>query len=305
MQKTQSNIKTWVQGQPSPYQLRDITHFPGWGNLTVWDAFFNNLTAGLMIVSALAFFCSSGSLGRILPVALTIALILVLIDLLVLMWDLGDSWRFYHSLRVMRFTSPLSVGVWGLVCYSIFLFFAALLSWLIFYIGGDMFAGIILVSLRNLFIAMALIGSVVVICYKGVAFSCTSQPGLSRARWLTSFMVSDSLLMGYALFTLIALLFMLPQDSPILVAPMLTLICARCITFTLLWQEVKIRARKVYHSENTVVGWCVYIICGALPFILALFGFFGLALAALLVLAGGVIERYWLIGLPKPVRELQ
>lgn len=299
MPKTASSIKTWVKGQPSPYQLRDITHFPDWGNLTVWDAFFNNLTSGLMIVATIAFFCGPSLLGRFMPIALTLALILVLIDLVILICDLGDSWRFYHSLRVMRFTSPLSVGVWGLVSYSIFLTFAAFLSWIVFFIGGEMFAGPILIGLRDLFIVMALIGAITVICYKGVVFSCSSQPGLARARWLTPFMVSDSLLIGYALYTLTALLF-IPQDWPLLVAPMLTLICARCLTFALLWQDVKIRARMVYHAENKVIGWCVFVFCGLLPFLLCFFGFFGLALAALLVLACGVMERYWLIGLPRP-----
>lgn len=303
MPKDTKDFQTWVKGQPSPYQLRDITHFPDWGNLTIWDAFFNNLTSGLMIVTTISFFCGSGMLSALLPIALTIALVLVLVDLVILVFDLADPWRFYHCLRVLRFTSPLSVGVWALVTYSIFLTLAAFFSWVVFYVGGEMFAGIILVSLRNLFLAMALIAAVVIICYKGVVFSCSSQPGLANARWLTPFMVSDSLLIGYALFTLIALVFIMPQDAPLLVAPMLTLICARCICFGLLWMDVKRRARLVYHSENRVLGWCVYIFCGLFPFLLCFLGYFGLALACFLVLFCGVLERYWLLGLPRPLPD--
>lgn len=297
----QSTVKTWVKDQPSPYQLKDLTHFPDWGNLIVWDAFFNNLTSGFMVITSIAWLAGPAIFAWLLPPALTVALVLLIIDLFILVSDLGDPWRFYHSLRVLRFTSPLSVGVWGLSCYGIFLGLAVPLSWLAFFFAAPASTAFYFIAaLARLFTVMALIGAIVVICYKGVVFSCSSQPGVRDARWLTPFMVSDSLLMGLSLYALLALALASPNAGAMLVFPMLTLIIARCVTFALLWQDVKSRARIIYHSENTIIAWAVFIICGILPIALACFGLIGLFIAALLCIACGVLERYWLIGLARP-----
>lgn len=294
-------IKTWVKGQPSPYQLHDITHFPDWHELIVWDAFFNNLASSLMIVSCLTWLAGPPVYTAILPIALSFTLLILFIDLVILVLDLGDPWRFFHSMRVMRFTSPLSVGVWGLSCMAIFLVPAVIFSWIAWSCAGsDSIAYAFVIVLGNLFTTMAFLASIVVICYKGVVFSCTSQPGVKNARWLTPFMVSDSLLMGLCFYILVALSVSHTAARPMLL-PLLTLIIARCITFGLLWQDVKTRARKVYDKENVLIAWAIYGVCGALAFILACFGVFGLALAALLCLGCSVVERYWVIGLARPV----
>lgn len=299
MQKT--GAKTWTMGAPSAYQLRDITHFPDWKNLIVWDAFFNNLTSGLMLAAAIAYIFGPPPFTWLLPLAMTLALLLVAIDLFLLVADLGDSWRFYHSLRVMRFTSPLSVGVWGLVAYSIFLACAVVLTWLVWFMGPELSGGFIFVKvLARLFTVLAVIGATVVICYKGVVFSCSSQPGVRNARWLTPFMVSDSLLIGLSLYTLLALAFIsIPAVFP-LVVPLAILIVIRCAAFALLWLDVKNRARIMYPEENKVVCVLVFIIGGLVAFILAFCGVYGLTLSALLALCCGVVERYWIIGLTKP-----
>ena len=49
-----NNPKPWAEGHPSLYQGHDITHRPDWGNIIVWDAFFNNLTAGFMVLTGIA-----------------------------------------------------------------------------------------------------------------------------------------------------------------------------------------------------------------------------------------------------------
>lgn len=296
---------TWIEGQPSPYQSGDNTHFPDWHNMIVWDAFFNNLTAGLMIVTTIVWFFGAMPFMAVLPFALTLALILLVIDLGLLIFDLGDPWRFPHSLRVMRFTSSLSVGVWGLTSYAIFLVLTVILAWIFLLIGpqdglGYNFA----LVLARLFAVMAAIGATVVILYKGVVFSCSAQPGVKDARWLTSFMISDSLLMGLSLYILVALS-IFPDLVLQLIVPFITLIIARAITFALVWQDVKDRAKKVNGSENRTVFWTVYGAGGVLALILAPWGFAALALAAILNISCGVVERYWLISLPRPYNAPQ
>ncbi len=51
-----NNPKPWAEGHPSLYEGHDITHRPDWANIIVWDAFFNNLTAGFMVLTGIAWF---------------------------------------------------------------------------------------------------------------------------------------------------------------------------------------------------------------------------------------------------------
>lgn len=290
---------TWASGNPSPYQGRDLTHFPDWGNLIVWDAFFNNLTAGLMFIIGIGWLFGPPVLLPILPLALTLALLLVLTDLVILILDLADPLRFIHSLRVMRFTSPLSVGVWGLVSYSIFAAIAVLLSWVVWCTGGTALSNVFIKAVLGMSIALAMMGAAVVLCYKGVVFSCSSQPGVCNARWLPPFMISDAMLMGLGLYVLVCIT-VDASLSTFFIAPMIALLGARCIAFGLLWQDVKKRARLMYSRENTLIGWCVLCVGSLIPLILVFLGPIGLGIAAILVISCGVLERYWIIGMTRP-----
>ena len=267
-----NNPKPWAEGHPSLYEGHDITHRPDWANIIVWDAFFNNLTAGFMVLTGIAWFAGPPLFAALLPFALTLALLIVIVDLVLLVFDLGDPPRFIHAMRVLHFTSPLSVGVWG---------------WL------DI--------LMRLFTVLAFIGAVVVICYKGVAFSCTSQPGVRKARWLTSFMVSDALLMGCGLYAIMAACLGFWDACAYLLLPFIILEVARAAAFSLLWMETAERARKVYSGENTLLRVWVYLIGGLLAAVLAFFGVYGMCAAGALVLLTGVFERYWLIGITKKI----
>lgn len=297
--------KTWARNHQSPYQERDATHFPDWHELTIMDAFFNNLTSALMICACIAWGCGGPFYVFTLPIAMTVALALLLIDLGLLIADLGDPARFFHSLRVMRFTSPLSVGVWGLSCYGIFLGIATVCSWWL--LGLDdptTMLGYALATIMRLTAIMALIGAIVVLCYKGVVFSCSSQPGLCQARWLTPFMVSDSLLMAMGLFAILTLAAGPTGAAVPLILPIVALLIARCVTFGLLWQDVKTRARMIYtDGRNHFMGILVYGIAGVLPLILVFCGPVGIIISAILFFWAAYAERGWLIGLARPRRE--
>ena len=153
--------------------------------------------------------------------------------------------------------------------------------------------------LMRLFTVLAFIGALVVICYKGVAFSCTSQPGVKDARWLTSFMVSDALLMGCGLYAVMAFALGSWTVWAQLLVPMLILLCARCVAFALMYLETRERAKLVYHSETGLLLVMVYLIGGLGAAALAFFGPSCMAISGVLVLLTGIFERYWLIGLTK------
>lgn len=104
-----NNPKPWAEGHPSLYQGHDITHRPDWGNIIVWDAFFNNLTAGFMVLTGIAWFAGPPLFAAILPFALTLALLIVLVDLALLVFDLGDppalSMQCAYCISLRRFRS--------------------------------------------------------------------------------------------------------------------------------------------------------------------------------------------------------
>lgn len=306
-QNASSIDKSWIKGHKSPYQLRDTTHWPDWDGLVVADAWFNNLTSALMIVAGIAWGCGGPMLASLLPFAMTVALALLIIDFGILIADLADPPHFLHSLRVMRFTSPLSVGVWGLTCYGISLGLAVIFSWILF-ACADCPASVgiyILAAIMRLCAVMAIVAAIVVICYKGVVFSCSSQPGVCQARWLTPFMVSDSLLMGLSVLAILAAMFSPNEAACIqLIIPMMVLLGARCITFGLLWQDVKERAREVDTKDrNRLIGWIVYGLAGVLPFILLFCGTVCVVIASLIFLCAGIFERNWIISLTRPLKK--
>ena len=229
--------RTWIEGQPSAYQQHDTVHFPDWKNIIVWDLFFNNLTAGFMFVTMITWLTAPALFGPVMPIALTLAFFIVLFDLLLLVADLGDHVRFLHAMRVLHPTSPLSVGVVGLIFYSIMLFIALAIYWvtvaLLATIGLPPEVVVVLDVLFRLFAVLALIAACVVICYKGVVFSCTSQPGLKKARWLTCWVASDALTMGMGLLIVLSLVFGQIAAVEALIIPFIALIVFRCFTYAL------------------------------------------------------------------------
>ena len=296
--------ETWVKGQRSPYQLHDLVHFPDWRNIIVLDFFFNNLTSGLCITACTLFLCSTVLFGDMLFYALTLAFIIVVFDLLLLIADLGDHYRFIHAMRVLHVTSPLAVGVVGLIFYSITLFLALVFFWLIFisdhtngFLGG---AVPVLDTLKWLFTILAFIGACVVICYKGVVFSCTSQPGVKDARWLTAWSVSDAMLIGLDVYVLMTFALSNTMATVHAAIPMIVLIVTHLIGFSLMLANVHKRSGMVYRAGvNALDAIVVYGICGIGSIVAVFFGGIGMAIAAILGLFCGIWERYWLIGLAK------
>lgn len=295
------NNTTWIKGKPSPYELHDLTHFPDWRGLIVWDAFFNNLTAGFMIITALTALGTPPVFRLLFPFALILAFLILAVDLVLLVADLGDPWRFLHSLRVFRPTSPLSVGVWGLTGYALCLFLAILTSWLPALADVPTLAAGHMYMAARMFATLAALCAAVVICYKGVVFSCTSQPGVKNARWLTAFMVSDSLLMGCGLYMCLAICLGVPVAAMWLMVPFHALLVIRFGTFWLLWLDVAPRARRM-HRSNAFIFVMVYIVGGVIAAASACMGGQpGILVAGALVLLTGVCERSWVIGLTRPL----
>src|ERR1700730_4287597 len=114
----------------SGYATGPVTKAPAWHGLVAWDLLFNNLTTGLFLVAATSELAAPAVFTTVAKAAYPLALVLLLMDLMCLVLDLGDLLRFHHMLRVFKPSSPMSLGTWCLTIYSLPLTVAAALSFL-------------------------------------------------------------------------------------------------------------------------------------------------------------------------------
>src|SRR6202795_2652137 len=116
------------QGEQSGYADMTVTKVPGWHGIIAWDALLNGMATGLFLAAAISELAAPAVFMRVAKVAYPVALFLLLIDLGLLVLDLGDPLRFHHMLRVFKPSSPMSLGTWCLTIFSLPLTVAAALS---------------------------------------------------------------------------------------------------------------------------------------------------------------------------------
>src|ERR1700678_3727545 len=115
-------------GEQSGYANMTVTKVPGWHGIIAWDALLNGMATGLFLAAAVSELAAPAVFLRVAKVAYPVALVLLLVDLGLLVLDLGDPLRFHHMLRVFKPSSPMSVGTWCLTIFSLPLTAAAGLS---------------------------------------------------------------------------------------------------------------------------------------------------------------------------------
>jgi Ni/Fe-hydrogenase subunit HybB-like protein len=181
------------------YASAEITKAPNWHGLVAWDVFFNNLTTGLFLVTAVAELLRPDVFAPLARTGYLVALVMLFADLTCLVFDLGDPLRFHHMLRVFKPSSPMSLGTWSLTVYSLPLTVIVAINILP---GGRAALGWLHLP-AVIFALLPALGSMV---YKGVLFSTSSQPAWKDARWLGGYLVNSALLLGVAELLALALL---------------------------------------------------------------------------------------------------
>src|SRR5262249_25786980 len=96
----------------SGYASRPVTKAPTWHGPVASDLLFNSLATGLFLVTAVGELAAPSAFAEVAWVAYPTALVFLLVDLLLLVADLGDPLRFHHMLRVFKPSSPMSLGTW-------------------------------------------------------------------------------------------------------------------------------------------------------------------------------------------------
>ncbi len=290
----------------SPYTHQIITKLPNWEGATAWDVWFNNLSIGTFLAASVGALLSPASFAPLTRYTYPLALLLLIIDLLLLVSDLGDPLRFHHMLRVFKLSSPMSFGTWSLSAYGVLLGIAsvvAVLSW-------PLFAGIqtalanahvwnLIDGIGRVAAVIASIPAVGGILYKGVLFSVTSQPGWKDARWFGGYITNSAILLGCAVVLLLALIDGQDFAAARLRIAMLALLIVDAILLWVLYRSVAATFQARYSlKERRLLA--IAILAGGIivPFFVLWQGSL-LISASLLVILSALAVRYAWVFLPR------
>lgn len=264
---------------------------PPWRFLIVMDLYCAELAAGLFITAVLGDLIAADAYRATARIGYLAAFPISLIDLLCLVFDLGDPVRFHHMLRVFKWRSPMSLGTWAVSAFS----FVSFICFLLAVINLP-----VLERMRAIIGGVGLPAALFVAGYKGVMLSCTAQPVWKTARWLGAELESSSALMGIAGLLLVALLLPASRAIPGLRLAQLVMLCLNLIfIFIFCAGAFSDLARKPGRRELiTLIG--LMLIGSILPIALTLLGAFpGLIASACLILTAGAAYRYELVMYPQ------
>src|SRR3984885_12493532 len=230
-------------GSESGYANMPVTKVPGWHGIIAWDALLNGMATGLFLAAAVSELAAPTVFMRVAKVAYPIALVLLLVDLGLLVLDLGDPLRFHHMLRVFKPGSPMSLGTWCLTIFSLPLTAAAGLS-LLAELGWN------LEWARITAVVVGLLPGFGSAAYKGVLLSTNAQPGWKDARWLGGYLTNSALLMGCGEFLVLSTLMGQAQASSILRTAFIVLLLLNVIPLGLLFANLRPVHARLYTREQ-------------------------------------------------------
>jgi hypothetical protein len=241
----------------SGYANMPVTKVPGWHGIIAWDALLNGMATGLFLAAAVSELAAPAVFLRVAKVAYPVALLLLLVDLGLLVLDLGDPLRFHHMLRVFKPSSPMSLGTWCLTIFSLPLTAAAGLS-LLAELGWDFEWA------RILAVVVGLLPGFFSAAYKGVLLSTNAQPGWKDARWMGGYLTNSALLMGCGELLVLSALMGQTQAIGILRAAFIVLLVLNVMPLGLLFADLRPAHALLYTREQQ---WRVGALIAALALI--------------------------------------
>jgi len=281
------------QGGHIGYENTTVTKVPGWHGIIAWDALLNGMAMGLFLAAAVSELTAPAVFIGVAKVAYPVALVLLLVDLVLLVLDLGDPLRFHHMLRVFKPSSPMSLGTWCLTIFSLPLTAAAALSLLAEW-GWDFEWA------RLLAVVVGLLPGFGAAAYKGVLLSTNAQPGWKDARWLGGYLTNSALLMGCAELLVLSALMGQTQAIAILRTAFIVLLVLNVIPLGLLFANLRtIHAQLYTRGQQWGVG--ALIAAGALiPLGLMLLngGLVSISVAVIFLLADSWLVRSVYVKIP-------
>ena len=286
--------KPRLPGGGSGYANLPVTKVPGWYGMIAWDALLNGMATGLFMAAAVSELAAPAVFTPTAKVAYPVALVLLLVDLALLVSDLGDPLRFHHMLRVFKPRSPMSVGTWCLTIFSLPLTAAAALSLL-----AEM--GMYFEWARILAVVLGLLPGFGSAAYKGVLLSTNAQPGWKDARWMGGYLTNSALLLGCAQLLVLSALMRQAQAAATLRTAFIVLLVLNVIPLGLLFANLHPTFARLFTREQQWrVGLLTFVAATLIPVGLMLLGdalplVFG---AVIFLLAGSWVIRFVYVKIP-------
>jgi len=250
--------------QTSGYVNLPVTKVPAWHGMIAWDALLNGMATGLFMAAAVSELAAPAIFAPLAKLAYPVALVLLLVDLGLLVTDLGDPLRFHHMLRVFKPHSPMSVGTWCLVIFSFPLTGAAALS-LLAEVGFDF------KQARTIAVVFGLLPALGSAAYKGVLLSTNSQPGWKDARWMGGYLTNSAILIGCAELLVLSALTGHTQATAILHIAFVVLLVLNLIPLGLLVANLHPTHTRLYTRRRLWGSGVLIFVAGTLiPFGLTL-----------------------------------
>jgi len=189
--------------EPSYYDY-PVLKAPVWRWEIIWYFFFGGLAAGCYVIASIAALFGSREDRAVARTGYYLSLLAILPCPLLLTKDLGRPERFLHMLRIFKVKSPMSMGTWGLVSFSLFSGVTAVIQAARDGILGRWWGARLLAALPQRLIALP--GTVLGIFlggYTGVLLTATSVPLWSRSKVLGAVFISSAFSTSSALISLV------------------------------------------------------------------------------------------------------
>src|SRR6266404_5220616 len=189
--------------EPSYYDY-PVLKAPVWRWEIIWYFFFGGLAAGCYVIASIAALFGSREDRAVARTGYYLSLLAILPCPLLLTKDLGRPERFLHMLRMFKVKSPMSMGTWSLVGFSLFSGITTVIQAARDGILGRWWGSRVLAALPQRLIALP--GTTVDLFmggYTGVLLTATSVPLWSRSKVLGAVFIYSHISTSSALISVV------------------------------------------------------------------------------------------------------
>jgi formate-dependent nitrite reductase membrane component NrfD len=190
--------------QEPTYYDYPVLQQPVWHREIYWYFFFGGLAAGCYVLASIASLFSSPEDRLVTRTGYYLSLLAFLPCPPLLVKDLGRPERFLHMLRIVKVRSPMSMGTWAVVVFSLFCGLSVTIQAAKDGILGRWFVPRWLAAFPQALIAIpGTFASFFLGSYTGVLLAATSIPVWSRSKLLGAIFLTSAMSTSAALITLV------------------------------------------------------------------------------------------------------
>ena len=197
------NLEQELEEEPSYYEYPALKE-PTWRWEIIWYFFFGGLAAGCYVIASIASLFGAQDDRAVARTGYYLSLLALLPCPPLLIKDLGRPERFLHMLRIFKVKSPMSMGTWGLVSFSLFSGLTATNQAARDGVLGHWWGTRLLAGLPQRVIALpGTLFGLFLGGYTGVLLAATSVPLWSRSKELGAVFVASAISTGSSLISLV------------------------------------------------------------------------------------------------------